>query len=318
MVWLLSDASSAALARSLFTFHPIKRSLTCLRLALPACITALALVVKGYSQEPASGGTLSDYLSLPEEGVRVGTTVFSDFQLLPTQFGATPLSPDLIDVTPQASDSEPGFSFSIMDGATGSDFFQLRFSFELSGSLVESARLSLRQAAAASGSNSGTDTLADLFQPGDSGRPVESLFAFVTSTGEFNRTDEKSFNPLRALRVEFEITLDGGSGGRPGETVSSLGSISFQLGTIIESNPIILACGFDSPANYFIEFRSTPQAPHIVTTSNALEDRFNTSIEIAGGSLTTDLNGLARIDIDTSSLGPRQFFRIEQSNQPVL
>jgi hypothetical protein len=269
------------------------------------------------AQIAAFQGTLADYLALDAEGVSIGDSIFSDFQLLPRQQGASGFNVNFIDVVPLLTDPQsPGFRFDIMDGATAEDFFELRFSFRVSGVYYDYASLSLNNVNVRSDSNAGVDALLDLSATGDAPGSLDSLIAFAAPDGNRDLTANGNFSPVNDLTVELDAVIDGGGNGRPGEIAASIGSITLRIG---ESNPqpdfplLITNSGFITPTRWFIEFQSTPGKAHRIAASSTLDDGFQTTLTLTLGDGVPDATGFERVEFDVSSLGSRQFFRVEKS-----
>ena len=277
-----------------------------------AFLAILAIGIPAHGQQEAFEGTLGDYLSLDDEGVRIGRTVFSDFQLLPLQEGTQALAPGGIRVVPLFEDAlTPGFRFDIMDGATGEDFFELHFTFRVSGSVFDGASVSLSDVSALG--NGGSDLVVDVRPAGES-NPLATLIAFATPEAGADTDVSENFAESTALDIEFDVVIDGGMDGREGEIRTSLGSTSLNIDQVISDQPVtpfVTRTGITDSGNFFIEFLATPSAPYMVMASTTLADGFPENVSLSQGDGTTGADGFERVEITIDPEIEERFFRIE-------
>ncbi len=154
---------------------------------------------------PITSGTLADLINLGSGGGTIGSTLFSDFAILPLQTGATQLSPTSISVSPIGAPNNPGLQFGFNQTANANQLFEMRVSYRVSGSLISGASVGLL---GSSVTGDGANTaLLQLMQPG------QSLIAFdiglLSETPVFGQ-----FTPLTQLTVESDVVIDGGTAGR--------------------------------------------------------------------------------------------------------
>ena len=277
------------------------------------------LVQPARAQQDAFKGTLSQYLGLDNDGVTIGDAIFSNFQVLPLQEGASGFRLDFIDVVPLFDDPiAPGFRFEIMDGATADDFFELRFSFDVSGAFYDEVALSIDQVNILSSSNAGADVLLDLSMTGGTTGGLGSAVAFAGPGGEGDLTASESFSSTDQLTVEFDAVIDGGGEGRPGEVIAQIGSATVRVGQseIQPTGPIVIR-GFGSteadPETFFIEFFGSPTTNHVIKGSSILTDGFPAAITLTAGSGQTDASGFARVEFNVNNFEESYFFRVETS-----
>ena len=273
-----------------------------------------AFVSSANAQLDAFEGTLQDYLALGEDGVRIGETVYSDFTLVPLQTGNSALGSARIDVVPLFEDSSsPGFRFSLMDGATADDIFELRFSFRVSGSVFDGARLSLSDVNASG--NGGSDVLLDIGNTGGTPGDLTTLIAFSSPNAGDELDVADSFSASSDITVEFDAVIDGGDQGRPGEITTSLGSATIRIDqTPLPARAMVLETGFADPTTFFIEFVASPGASYSVRASASLEDGFPTPVTLSSGDGVAGSDGFERIEFTVPQNAPAQFYRVETTS----
>ena len=266
------------------------------------------------AQLDAFEGTLQDYLALDENGVRIGETVYSDFTILPLQAGTSALGPGRIDVIPLFQDSaSPGFRFSLMDGATADDIFELRFSFRVTGSVFDGARLSLSDVAASG--NGGSDVILDIGETDGTPGDLATLIAFSSPNAGDDLDVSDAFSPSSDITVEFDAVIDGGDQGRPGEITTSLGSATIRIDqTPLPLSAVVLQTGFADPSTFFIEFIASPGAFYSVRASASLADGFPTPVTLSLGDGIAGNDGFERIEITVPQNTPTQFYRVETTS----
>jgi len=187
-------------------------------------ILALAIAsASSLSAATLSSGTLSDYLALDADGGTIGGTRFSGFLLLPLQTGAEALSPDFILVNPIDSPLMPTLQFVINDSASEGDFFNIRFSYTVSGTPLVGATIGIDDTSATFNSAVTVIQDIDIF-----GQPPETLVAFRTAE-DSGLSGSTSFPSAASLGITMDITLDGGGNG-----FTTLGSVTSQFASIPE------------------------------------------------------------------------------------
>ena len=87
--------------------------------------------------------TLTNYIALGSGGATIGSTLFSDFMILPLQLGATAINPNSILVTPLNLAGNVGFQFSLNQTATANQIFELRLGYKVSNSFISGATTAL-------------------------------------------------------------------------------------------------------------------------------------------------------------------------------
>lgn len=278
---------------------------------------ALATLSPLAAQQQAFRGSLAEYLALDEEGVMIGASTFHNFRALPLQQGAIGLSSLFIDVVPlTGTEGKPGFRFEIMDGATIDDFFELRFAFDASGPGFVGSDIKLENVDVRASSNAGADVILDLSDPDKRPGSLATLIAFAAPGGFAMLEDWTVFPRQSDLSIEVDAVLDGGNEGTPGAIVASLAAVSVtftEAPPIIEA-PVVSRSGLGDGGLFFIEFTSAPSTFHTLMASTNLADDFPISVIPLGGSLTTDANGFARVEIDLSTFPSSTFFSVKASS----
>src|ERR1041385_4139090 len=166
---------------------------------------------------PAAPGTLSDYLALGPGGATIGTTLFSDFLLGPMQNGATPISPDAVQVVPLDVPGKPGLEFIISQSAAGSDLLELSLLYHVTGDPLQLAINSMSDAAA-----TGNGAVTSVEEIGAGGPPVPPLIAFAID-GLADPIVQQAFS-ASSLDVALDVVIDGGLTG-----TASLGGVTNQF-----------------------------------------------------------------------------------------
>lgn len=183
---------------------------------------------------PITSGSLSSLINLGSTGGTIGSTLFSDFAILPGQTGSNPISPDNILVNPIDEINNPGLQFVLNQTANANQLFEMRISYRVSDASIFGASVSLSGSSVdPDGVNSALLSLVE---------PSQSLIAFdIGLLSESPVTT--SFNPLTALNVESDVVIDGGLAGR-----AILASVSNQFNVvganaIPEPTSILIAFG---------------------------------------------------------------------------
>lgn len=153
-------------------------------------------------------GTLTDYINLGATGATLGSTLFSDFTLLPTQTDALQISPDSILVNPINLSNNPTLQFSVNQTALAGELFELRLSYKVSDFSLSGAGVSLVDPIA-TGDAAITATL-DLTGPVPQS---PTLIAFAIE-GLSGLTDQTNFAGVPMLQVQTDIVVDGGLSGQ--------------------------------------------------------------------------------------------------------
>jgi hypothetical protein len=172
------------------------------------CLTSTMLAA------PAVPGTLADYLALGPGGTTIGSTVFSNFTLLPLQTGATQIPPSSILVTPINLFNNPGLQFTVNTSAGPGQLFELRIGYQVADTSITGASVFLTGATVGGPSTEPlppgfTDpaitATTDLSAPG-----TPTLIAFAIP-GLADLDDETTFGSVALLSVETDIVIDGGA-----------------------------------------------------------------------------------------------------------
>jgi len=187
-----------------------------------------------------SQGTLADYLALGPGGGTIGTTLFSNFSLLPIQNGAMAITPSLILITPIDLFGSPTLQFDLLDRggnfasgssgaflAFGGELFEMRIGYTVSALSITGAGVGLANASATGGG-------AVTAQLGITGPvpPPGTLAALETSFISIP-ADQAAFAPVTSLAVESDIVVDGGPGGQNGLASGGRVSNRFSVAGVI-------------------------------------------------------------------------------------
>lgn len=173
---------------------------------------------------PLSSGTLADYVSLGPMGGTIGSTVFSEFTLLPIQAGASQISPGDILVNPINVVGNPGLSFVLNQSVNANQLFEMRISYRLSDFSIFGASVELVGSNVNfDGANTGALGIAETAQ---------SLIAFDIGPLSDNPVSS-TFGSLSTLNLEFDLVVDGGLSGR-----ASLASATNQFTVSSQGNAV--------------------------------------------------------------------------------
>lgn len=177
-------------------------------LALPWASPALAA--------PCAPGTLTAYVALGAGGCTLGPASFGDFSDLGAPFGATPISPDAVQVIPLAPDpSSAQLVFQVNAAASAQQLLEILIGYSVTAPLLKRAQLTLE---GSSVTQDGAVTaiedlcLAGSFGPGGptgcSGTP-ETLIVFDAAVDR-DLFAGMSFAAVGSLAVVHDIAVDGG------------------------------------------------------------------------------------------------------------
>jgi len=199
--------------------------------------TLLATLVPGRGEATPVAcvpGTLSDYFAL-SDGCTVGTFQYQNFAQLTTQpAGSSPISPDAVQVMPVAS----GLAFGVDVSASAGELLEILFGYDVTGSGIAGARLSLSGASAAGdGVVTAVKNVCEggSFDPGDvtgcSGTG-DALIAVALDGLEDLNQSLTIFPIVAMLGVVDDIAVDGGLDG----SASLRGSVTNQF--VAGANPV--------------------------------------------------------------------------------
>ncbi len=172
-------------------------------------------------------GTLADYLALGPGGGTIGSTLFSNFSLLPNQTGATAISPSSIGVVPINLLGTPTLQFDFSRTALAGQLFEMRIGYNVSGSSITGAGVGMSFASA-----TGDAAVTALLLVNGPVPPPPALIAFE-SLGFSMPTDFTTFAPTGFLAVESDVVVDGGLAGQ-----GRLGRVTNQFNVVRASNPV--------------------------------------------------------------------------------
>jgi len=201
---------------------------------LIGCIVLSSVLASASACAP---GTLTGYISLGAGGCNIGTTSFANFLTLSIPNGATPINPDVIQVTPQTGMSTAGFLFTFNMSAGAGEFFDLRFGFDVADAALLGATGTMTGTSA---SEDGVVTVIEQFCPDglftgvtcSSGAPP--TFTLFEIDGVASTTDGVTFPAATFLQVQKDIGIDGGLFGS-----SAIGTLNnqFEIGAVTAPVP---------------------------------------------------------------------------------
>ncbi len=168
--------------------------------------TVLTVLLTGQATAGVlTSGTLSDYINLGSAGGSIGSTLFSDFLILPAQNGATALLPSNVFVNPINVMNNPGLQFVVNQTANLNELFELRLSYRVADFSITGASVALEGSSVnVNGANTGSFLLNE---------PLQTLIAFdVGLISELSMST--TFGSLPLVNVEFDLVIDGGTDGR--------------------------------------------------------------------------------------------------------
>lgn len=166
--------------------------------------------------DPCLPGTLQTYAGLGPGGCTVGSTLFSDFELLPLLPGAVAISPLDITVVPQDQAFGSALRFDLSQDAGPAEILQAFFQYNVSNGPFLAKQLSMTGSSA---SGDGVVTVVEELCPGGS---VDSCLVapevlILFDIGIDSLTSEQAlFSPANFLGVRLDITIDGGLAGTAG------------------------------------------------------------------------------------------------------
>jgi hypothetical protein len=173
---------------------------------------------------PAVPGTLADYLALGPGGATIGSTLFSDFTLLPTQAGALEIAPTSILVTPIDLVGNPTLQFDFTQVAMAGQLFEMRIGYKVTDISITGAEVGLSLSTATN--DAAITALLDVSGPVPA---PPALVAFETSFLS-GPSDQAAFPSTGVLMVEADNVIDGGLAGQgTGARVQN----HFTLGVVI-------------------------------------------------------------------------------------
>jgi hypothetical protein len=93
-------------------------------------VTALVILMPSAALAAACApGTLQDYINAGATPCEIGDLAFADFELAPTPFGATPIDPSVVQVTPTATASTAELIVTVNAAAGAGQFLDSFFRF---------------------------------------------------------------------------------------------------------------------------------------------------------------------------------------------
>jgi hypothetical protein len=101
----------------------------------PVLLGAAVLCFGGaaFADTICASGTLASYEALGSSGCTIGTNTVASFQTLSGIFGATPVDPTAITITPIGGNFNPGLMVSLTDTADDGTLFEALFTYTISG-----------------------------------------------------------------------------------------------------------------------------------------------------------------------------------------
>lgn len=169
-------------------------------------VLASAFLTSTALAAPAVPGTLASYLALGAGGATIGSTLFSDFALLPLQTGAVQIDPNSILVNPINLFNNPGLEFVVNQTAASSQLFELRLTYKVADASILGASVGLTGSVV---TPDGANT-ALLALTGPASSPT--LIAFDIGLVSDNPVSGM-FAPVSLVSVETDIVVDGGTAG---------------------------------------------------------------------------------------------------------
>ena len=101
------------------------------------CVSAVAAWSTIATGGPCLPGTLQSYINLGAGGCQSGAVQFGSFLAVPGQFGAAPIDPGQVQVTPGGSQFNPLLLLTLNRTATGAQLFESIFRFTAMGPLED-------------------------------------------------------------------------------------------------------------------------------------------------------------------------------------
>jgi hypothetical protein len=209
---------------------------------LASALVALASTRGVAAPVACSPGTLSDYVALAE-GCSVGAFLFDNFTLgatLPT--GATPISPDVVQVTPVAS----GLAFGLDVTADAGELLEILFGYDVSHPAIKGASFSMSGVSATG--DAAVTAVKSLckggsFNPGgvDGCTGVEAALIVFAIAGNADLAESLDIFPfVKLLGVVDDIAVDGGLAG----AASLSGEVVNQFAPVPEpASSLLVATG---------------------------------------------------------------------------
>ncbi len=177
-------------------------------------------VASGAAASPCLPGTLSDYISLAA-GCEIGTTTFAGFYVAPGETFATPIDPNLVQVTPTGSASDPGLLFTLNAAASASTLLEAFFHFYVSTGPGVSLTGARAMAGGASATGDGVALLVEDLCIGGVFAPLEPVLcsglpdAMIAFATELDSLADASllFGSVDFIDVFAALSVDGGLSG---------------------------------------------------------------------------------------------------------
>lgn len=152
-------------------------------------------------------GTLADYIALGPGGATIGSTLFSDFTLLPLQNFATGIPANSILVTPINLSGNPALEFTLNQTALSGELFEMRLSYKVSDFAITGASVGLNLPSAI-----GDAAITGILDVSGPIPKPPTLIAFEIA-GISGPTDQTTFPSTGVLTVETDVVVDGGTQG---------------------------------------------------------------------------------------------------------
>ncbi|MEZ5403045.1 MAG: PEP-CTERM sorting domain-containing protein [Bryobacteraceae bacterium] len=177
------------------------------RFLLAAGLLALASYAHA---APCAPGSLTGYAALGATGCTIGGATFNNFMVLPGVF--TPLDPDLVTVTPQAT---PALLLTFAANALTGQTLESTFSFNAFGPAFNTGFVQLIDSTV---NPDGVNTGVATFTPGG------SVIAFDLGSGDM-LLDSIALGGITALAAEIDFVIDGGT---TGDAFLNQGRVAFS------------------------------------------------------------------------------------------
>jgi len=181
------------------------------------------------SAAPCLPGSLQNYIDLGATGCSLGSIVAANFSTEPGQSFATPIDPNLVQMTPGGSASAPKLLLSFDVTAQAGELFESFFHFDASAPTLAGDAIQIDTGSAA---GDGVVTATQDVCPGGvffPGVPIgcpnsaAALIAFVTESD--SGADSADFSPPASFFDIFvDVAVDGGLAGS-----ASLGAVAITL-----------------------------------------------------------------------------------------
>lgn len=178
-------------------------------------VTALVILMPSAAlAAPCAPGTLQDYINAGAVACGIGNLEFADFELASAPFGATPIDPSAVQVTPTATPTTAELIVTVNAAATAGQFFDSFFRFHVTA--LGTSHLFGYGA-----------SLTDATATGDG---VVTLIDDVCADGTFSGTDPIGCSGTPSTIILFADALDALSTDSAPTPVSSFFDVFADLG----------------------------------------------------------------------------------------